>query len=124
MYLMETSTNLYTTLHLREIFCLSSQGAQAKSDFCFYFTSLLTSSIAPYIYISAYHSNLLKSFWLLILLSAVFAISPCFVSLANLIRMLSKSSSKSLMKILRGTEMRLDYCEKLPESPSKLICIH
>ena len=56
--------------------------------------------------------------------STVFAISLCFVSLANLIRMLSTSSSKSLMEILKRTELRLDYCEKLPEPPSKLICIH
>ena len=37
--------------------------------------------------------------------SPVFAIFLCFVSLANLIRMLSTSSSKSLMEILKTTKL-------------------
>lgn len=128
--LKHSPTNLlHITLHFRKFSFLCFQETQSKSvEFCFYFfcfylkySTFYLHFIFPY---SAYHSNSLKSFWLLLFLSTIFAIFPCFVSLANLIRMLPMSSCKSLMKMQKGIEMRLNYCEKLPEPPSKLICIH
>lgn len=115
MYLMGTLPN--KRFAYNSLFLAYFQGAQPKLDgvcFCFTFLFEPTRSTLHLHYIfqySAYQSNLLKTFWLLMFLSAIFAISPCFVALANLIRMLSMSSSKSLMKILKRTELRLDYWE-------------